>query len=490
MPTEIKLPELGENITAGDVVKVLVAIGDTVAVDQPLLELETDKASFDVPSPVAGKVVKINVEEGKKAKVGAVIVVVEEGSKGQEVKGSKGEEGNAADSTTVIPSSPPQADSATVIPSSPPQADVSRDVEADGQSLDTRRQPPAAAATRDDKPAAAAARDDAMSASLRRSIPQNVMAPPPAPTPREGVPVPAAPSVRMFARELGVDITEVKGSGAGGRISEEDVKKYVKSVFTSGAASAAGGAVVAGTLRPALPDFSVWGEITREPMSKVRRMTAERMEISGAIPTVTQHDKADVTRLEELRKSWAKKAERAGVKLTVTAIAMKVAAAALRKFPQFNTSIDMASGEIIYKNYVHLGVAVDTERGLLVPVVRDADRKNILEISREMQELAEKARAKKIMPDEMQGSTFTITNLGGIGGTTFTPIINSPEVAILGMSRSAIEPVYIDGAFQPRLMLPLSLTYDHRIIDGADAARFVRWIAEALEEPLLMALDS
>jgi pyruvate dehydrogenase E2 component (dihydrolipoamide acetyltransferase) len=469
MPTEIKLPELGENITAGDVVKVLVAIGDTVAVDQPLLELETDKASFDVPSPVAGKVVKINVEEGKKAAVGAVIVVVEEGEDGKNGNDGKKEmDGNEGKKEQDV--SPEGA------------ADTSpgREARGTGEPAPDNSSPSPEGAVQERGP---------ISGGVRRSIPQNVMAPPPAPTPREGVPVPAAPSVRMFARELGVDITEVKGSGAGGRISEEDVKKYVKSVFTSGAASAAGGTVVAGMARPALPDFSVWGEITREPMSKVRRMTAEHMEISGAIPTVTQHDKADVSRLEELRKSWAKKAERAGVKLTVTAIAMKVAAAALRKFPQFNASIDMASGEIIYKKYVHLGVAVDTERGLLVPVVRDVDRKNILEISREMQELAEKARTRKIMPDEMQGASFTITNLGGIGGTAFTPIINSPEVAILGLSRSAIEPVYIDGQFQPRMILPLSLTYDHRIIDGADAARFVRWIAEALEEPLLMALE-
>ncbi|MFZ1729976.1 MAG: 2-oxo acid dehydrogenase subunit E2, partial [Bacteroidota bacterium] len=329
-------------------------------------------------------------------------------------------------------------------------------------------------------------------ASVRRSIPTNVMAPPPVPGPQQGVPVPAAPSVRMFARELGVDVTQVKGSGMGGRISEDDVKLYVKSVFSAGGPAAASAAPVvmsAGAPRPKLPDFSIWGEITREAMSKVRRMTAAQMEISGAIPTVTHHDKADVTRLEELRKSYAKKAERAGVKLTVTAIAMKVAAAALRKFPQFNASIDMESGEIIVKKYVHLGVAVDTERGLLVPVIRDVDKKNIIEISHEMQELAEKARSKKIMPDDMQGASFTITNLGGIGGTAFTPIINSPEVAILGMSRSSIEPVYIDGSFQPRMMLPLSLTYDHRIIDGADAARFLRWIAEALEEPLLMALE-
>ncbi len=471
MPTEVKLPELGENITAGDVVKVLVSVGDAVAVDQPLLELETDKASFDVPSPVAGKVSKVMVEEGKQAQVGAVIFVMEEAASAGGAKGTERADGAEGAEGTEGTEGTDGAEEAGA-PEGRPSPSLGRESQAD-------------------IPTPMPSRDDEKIASLKKSVPQNVMAPPPVPGPREGVPVPAAPSVRMFARELGVDITEVQGSGPGGRISEDDVKKFVKAAFTSGVpAGAAGGTVVmAGAPRPKLPDFSVWGEVTREPMSKVRRMTAGQMEISGAIPTVTHHDKADVTRLEELRKAYAKKAERAGVKLTVTAIAMKVAAAALRKFPQFNASIDMESGEIIFKKYVHLGVAVDTERGLLVPVVRDVDKKNIIEISKEMQELAEKARAKKIMPDEMQGASFTITNLGGIGGTAFTPIINSPEVAILGMSRGAIEPVYIDGAFEPRMMLPLSLTYDHRIIDGADAARFVRWIADALEEPLLMALE-
>lgn len=479
MPTEVKLPELGENITAGDVVKVLVKVGDTVAVDQPLLELETDKASFDVPSPVAGTIKKVNVEEGKQAKVGAVIFVVDEGGEAPAADGKDGKEGkdgndgkDGKDGTEERTVSPEGA------------ADASPGHEArETEKTDSDRSSPS--------PERMAQESGSVAGSVRRAIPQNQMAPPPpVPGPREGVPVPAAPSVRMFARELGVDITQVNGSGVGGRISEEDVKKFVKSVFDAGGPASSGGVVaVAGAPRPELPDFSAWGPITRESMSKVRRRTAEHMEVSGAIPTVTQHDKADVTRLEELRKAWARKAERAGTKLTVTAIAMKVAAAALKKFPQFNASIDMANGEIIFKQYVHLGVAVDTERGLLVPVVRDADKKNILDISVEMQELAEKARGKNIKPDDMQGATFTITNLGGIGGTSFTPIINSPEVAILGLARGAIEPVYIDGQFQPRLMLPLSLTYDHRIIDGADAARFLRWIAEALEEPLLMALE-
>jgi pyruvate dehydrogenase E2 component (dihydrolipoamide acetyltransferase) len=283
-----------------------------------------------------------------------------------------------------------------------------------------------------------------------------------------------------------VDITKVKGGGPGGRISVDDVKAHAKALL-SGAATPA---VAAGTARrPKLPDFSSYGEVRREAMSKVRRKTAEQMELSWSIPVVTQHDRVDVTRLEELRQRFAKKAEAAGTKLTVTAIALKTAAAALKKFPQFNASLDMESGEIIFKEYIHLGVAVDTERGLLVPVIRDADKKSILTISKEMQELAEKARGKKIMPDDMSGASFTITNLGGIGGTYFTPIINWPDVAILGLSRAVMEPVYIDGEFRPRLMMPLSLTYDHRIIDGADAARFLRWFAEALEEPLLLSLE-
>lgn len=456
MSTEVKLPEVGENITAGDVVKVLVSVGDSVDLDQPLLELETDKASFEIPSPVAGTVKLIKVEEGTQAQVGAVIMLVDEDGAvatdspapdREEVKGEEVKNTVTQDVVEAVTEQESVEAAPTAEPSSTPV---------------TEREP----------------RDDG-----------NVQAvTPPAPGPEKGIPVPAAPSVRMLARELGVDITQVQGTGPGGRISDADVKKHTKMIITSGGGAAASG-VPGMVRRPALPDFSVFGDIEREPMSKVRRRTAEQMELSWSIPVVTQQDKADVTHLEELRKSWAKRAEKAGTKLTLTAIALKVAAAALKKFPQFNASIDMQSSEIIYKKYYHLGVAVDTDRGLLVPVIRDVDKKNIFEISRELQELAEKARVKKIMPDEMQGASFTITNLGGIGGTAFTPIVNSPEVAILGMSRGAIEPVWKDGEFHPRMMLPLSLTYDHRIIDGADAARFLRWIAEAFEEPLLLALE-
>ena len=302
-------------------------------------------------------------------------------------------------------------------------------------------------------------------------------------------PAPAAPSVRRTARELGVDISDVSGSGPGGRISVDDVKAHVKQQV---AGSRSGGGAAAPASTP-LPDFSRWGAVERQPMRAVRRKTAEHLSAAWAsIPHVTQFDLADITGLEELRKKYAKQVETAGGNLTVTAIAVKVAAAALRVFPQFNASIDMAAGEIILKKYVNVGVAVDTDRGLLVPVIKDADHKNIVQLSVELAQLSEKARTRKIALEEMQGGCFSISNLGGIGGAYFTPIVNAPEVAILGISRARMEPVYRGPAsddFMARLMLPLSLSYDHRAIDGADGARFLRWIAEAFEQPFLLALQ-
>jgi len=241
---------------------------------------------------------------------------------------------------------------------------------------------------------------------------------------------------------------------------------------------------------PALPDFSKWGKVERVSMRGVRRKTAEHLwEAWNTIPHVTHQDKADITELEQLRARFAPKAEEAGGKMTVTAIALKVCASALKVFPQFNASIDMAKEEIVYKQYISIGVAVDTDRGLLVPVIRDVDKKNIVELAAELTQLSKKAREKKLMPAEMAGGTFTITNLGGIGGTGFSPIVNHPEVAILGLSRSSMEPVWLNGKFEPRRVLPLSLSYDHRLIDGADAARFLRWIAEAFEQPFLLSVQ-
>jgi pyruvate dehydrogenase E2 component (dihydrolipoamide acetyltransferase) len=282
-----------------------------------------------------------------------------------------------------------------------------------------------------------------------------------------------------------VDVNKVQGSGPSGRISIDDVKAYTKGVVTASASGAL-------ALSEPLPDFSRWGEVERQPLRGIRKKTAEHLSAAwAAVVHVTQHEVADVTALEDLRKQFSKQVQAAGGNLTMTAIAVKIVAAAVKIFPQFNASLDLAASEIVLKKYVNVGIAVDTDRGLLVPVVRDADTKNLTEIAIELLQLSEKARSKKITLEEMQGGTFSISNLGGIGGTFFTPIVNLPEVAILGISRARMEPVFAKdtGQFVPRLMLPLSLSYDHRVIDGAAAIRFLRWIAEALEQPFQLELQ-
>ena len=298
--------------------------------------------------------------------------------------------------------------------------------------------------------------------------------------------IPAAPTVRRFAREVGMDITQVKGSGPGGRISIDDVKLAVSRQLSSPTSGSVG------VPSAELPDFSRWGEIRREPMSKIRSVTAKAMSRAWlTAPQVTNHDLADITELEGLRQAYKARVGAAGGKLTMTAILIKIAASALKLFPDLNASIDPAGGEIIYKDYINIGVAVDTENGLLVPVIKHADTKNITEIAIELDDLAARARTRKLKPDEMQGGTFSISNLGGIGGTGFSPIVNWPEVAILGVSRGRIQPEWDDEIenFEPRRMLPLSLSYDHRLVDGAEAARFLAWFTEAMESPLLLALE-
>ena len=299
-------------------------------------------------------------------------------------------------------------------------------------------------------------------------------------------PAPAAPSVRRFARDLGVDIYQVSGSGPGGRISEDDIKAYVKKAGVAG--DRPDSPIQAG--EPELPDFSRWGEIESVELPAVRRLTAQSTATSWRIvPHVTQFDQSDITQLEGFIRKKGPKLEKQGGKLTITAVIAKVCAAALLKFPRFNASIDMGNNRLIFKNYVHIGIAVDTERGLLVPVIRNAENKSISQLATDIGDLAERARNKKIKPDEMEGGSFTISNQGGIGGTQFTPIVMWPQAAILGISRTSIVPRYIDGQFQPRSMLPLALSYDHRIIDGADAARFLRWVCESLEQPFNIHLD-
>lgn len=455
MATDVTLPELGENIESGDVATVLVNPGDRVDKDAPLLELETDKAVVEVPAPDAGVVTAVMVKAGDTISVGDIIASLE----------PDGGNGNAAP--------PPEAAAAAPAPpaAEPRQAAPEPAAAQAGGLL-------AAASGVTASPGAEAAPAAAAPAAP-------VPPPAPSPTASEAVqPIPATPAVRRLAREIGVDIRAVTGTGDGGRILLDDVKATAKRLLQAPAAAAAHPAA------SPLPDFSQWGPVEEETMNAVRRITASHLTTAWqTIPAVTQLDKADITDLEQLRKRYAPRAEAAGGKLTVTAILVKVVATALRVFPQFNASIDMARAAVIYKRYCHVGIAVDTDRGLLVPVIRDADRKNIVQIAAALGEISQRARARKIGPAEMQGGSFTISNLGGIGGSHFSPIINSPEVAILGVSRAETEPVWRDGAFVPRLRLPLSLTYDHRLIDGADGIRFLRWIIEALEQPLLLALE-
>jgi pyruvate dehydrogenase E2 component (dihydrolipoamide acetyltransferase) len=455
--SEFKLPELGENISQGDLVRLMIAPGARVSEGQPVMELETDKAVIEVPSSVTGVVKEVRVKEGEKIKVGQVIFTLEGGAAAQpEPSRSR---------TAPVEHVSGQHGARLAF-----QAAIRAEGKTEEQAL-----PP-------DQPQQAAPVFSMPVQLGKVAGTENRQA------------IPAAPHVRRLAREVGVDIYEVKGTGPGGRISEEDVKGYAK-LLLSAAATAAQTQPRAGHFAaPQLPDFAKWGKIERVSMRGVRRKTAEHLAESwNTIPHVTQHDRADITELEQLRARFAPKAEEAGGKMTVTAIALKVCAAALKVFPQFNASIDIEKEEIVYKQYIHIGVAADTDRGLLVPVIRDVDKKNIVELAVELSQLSKKARDKKITPEEMQGGTFTITNLGGIGGVGFTPIVNLPEVAILGLSRSRMEPEWIQhksgGKFEPRLILPLSLSYDHRLIDGADAARFLRWIAEAFEQPFLLSVQ-
>jgi pyruvate dehydrogenase E2 component (dihydrolipoamide acetyltransferase) len=483
--TDFKIPELGENVSAGEVVRVLVKPGDALAKDQPVLELETDKATIEVPSTVEGTVGEIKVKPGDKVKVGQLVLTLTEGegAPGESAQTPKGEEAET-------PKAKAQPTDAAAEGGLSQTATPEAKAEHGGAERDTRSEPPQGRSP--EPPAAQRAEEPAKKRGEVVDISRGAR-PQPAPAPADESPLvaaPAAPSVRRLSRELGVDITQVAGSGPGGRVSPEDLQAYVRGVMSGTAAPAAAGAMPATAVPGApLPDFAKWGEVERKPMSNIRRKTAEHLGHAWhVIPHVTQHDKADITALEALRKQYGPQAEKHGGKLTMTAIALKIVAGALRKFPQFNASIDPGKSEIVYKTAIHVGVAVDTDRGLLVPVVRNVDTRGIFELSAELAKASEKARNGKLALEEMQGGGFTITNLGGIGGTSFTPIVNWPEVAILGISRGAQEPVWNGSSFEPRLMLPLSLSYDHRVIDGADAARFLRWVCDAFEQPFVLSL--
>jgi pyruvate dehydrogenase E2 component (dihydrolipoamide acetyltransferase) len=435
MPRPFVLPDLGEGLTEAEIVRVLVHEGEMVAEDAPLIEVETDKAQVEIPSPMAGKVEKVHVRAGQTVKVGEVLVTF-----GDLQQGAGRQAADTLDPTRTLAAEP-------------------RTTVADGQA---QQQPPAREA--------------------------------PASAPRPAGPVPATPSTRRLARELGVDLRAVSGSGPAGRVTDDDVRRAAGGAQPAPPSrpepAAAPARPLAVPTEPPLPRFEQWGAVERTPLSHLRRTIAERMTLSATvIPHVTHFDRADITELDALIRRNLEAARQRGVTLTLTGFLLKAAALALRAHPTFNASLDAAAGELIVKQYVHLGVAVATERGLIVPVIRDVDRKPLLDVARELGALAERVRAGKATLEDLRGGTFTITNLGALGGTGAIPIINYPEVAILGVARAREEPVVKDGAIVPRLLLPLSLTFDHRVADGADGARFASDIVRRLEHPDQLLLE-
>jgi pyruvate dehydrogenase E2 component (dihydrolipoamide acetyltransferase) len=430
MALQFKLPELGENIDSIQVVRVLVEVGVPVAAEQAVLELETDKATIEVPSTVAGTVAEVHVRPGDRINSGQLIFSL-------------------------------------------------AGAEAEAKPEPTERKPSELA----EQPAMA---EPVPAAPRVEATPSPAPAPAPI-VPSAGRNVPAAPSVRRFAREIGIVLETVAGSGPHGRVLKDDVMRAAKQANDAHPVSEAS---AVGASLPPLPDFSRWGGVERRRMSVIREKTAEHLALSWSqVPHVTLCDKADITELEPLRKQYAGLAEKEGGKLSMAVMVCKIAAQALRKFPAFNASVDMAAREIIYKQSVHLGIAVNTPRGLMVPVVRDADTKNMVALAVEIQALAAKCREGKISLEELEGSTFTVTNLGRVCGIYFTPIVNYPEVAILGLGRAYEEPAVVNGTVVTRTVLPLSLSFDHRVIDGADGAAFMGWIKEAIRQPLLLALN-
>ena len=464
---EARVPDIGDYSDV-PVIELLVAVGDTVTKDQGLLTLESDKATLEVPAPFAGVVKELKVKLGDTLSEGSVVAIIE-----------------AADGA---PAAAPAAPAAPAPKAAVPAAETGAKVE------------PVAVAAQPDK---IAQREIAQERSAPAAPVSQVLDSAPGIDPEAAPPqsppvefnansvlpqkVPhASPSVRLFARELGVDLTQVKGSERAGRISKEDVQNYVKSALAGGATSTAAPAASGGgnglSLLPwPKVDFAKFGEIEVKPLSRIKKISGANLARNWAmIPHVTQHDHADITGLEELRVLLNKENEKAGIKLTMLVFIMKAVVAGLKKFPDFNASLDAAGENLTLKKYFHIGFAADTPNGLVVPVIRDVDKKGLAELAKEMGELAAKARDGKLGPAEMSGGCFSISSLGGIGGVAFTPIVNAPEVAILGVSKSSIQPVWDGKAFQPRLQLPLSLSYDHRVIDGAAAARFTAYLAQLL----------
>ena len=456
--TEVRVPDMG-NFKDVAIIDVLVKPGESVEVDTPLVTLESEKATMDVPSTAGGVIEKLHVAKGGTVSTGDLIATVRaqrEGDAPAVVTRSA-----AAPAPPAPPPKPAAAAAPAPAPAPAPPAAVSANDERPGK-LVPFSQLGAPTSYRPDLPAI-----DEPGFSRAH----------------------AGPSVRKFARELGVDLARVKGTGFKGRITHEDVKAFVKRTLTAPAAAATAAGTPAAAARPSLPaipfvDYSQYGPVETQPLTRIQKISGPRLQAAWVnIPHVTQFDEADITELEELRASLKDKAQAAGVKLTPLAFIMRACVKTLLEFPRFNSALDPEGANLIVRKFIHMGFAADTPTGLVVPVVRDAHRKDIYELARQLAQLSEKARSGKLPPLDMQGGCFTVSSLGGIGGTAFTPIINAPEVAILGVSRSTMRPVYRGSSFVPRLMLPLSLSYDHRVIDGAMAARFTTYLAQTLAEP-------
>jgi pyruvate dehydrogenase E2 component (dihydrolipoamide acetyltransferase) len=480
---ELRVPDLG-NFTDVAVIDVLVQPGQAIEVDTPLITLETEKATMDVPSTDAGVIEKLHLAKGARVSAGSLIATVRsaaDASKAAPEPRAAAATGASSDgaaereaTATSAPAStaaPPSAAAAAKAPAASTAASASPAQTRPAESAPPATPAPAASPPKTEQPTAAAAptADEPYDrAALASALGQATTS------------AHASPSVRKFARELGVDLARVHGSGEKGRITAEDLKAFVKQKLSQTASAAQGAAWP----KVPVPDFAQFGPIEIKPLGRVQRISGLRVHASWVnLPHVTQFDEADITELEATRNRLKERAESAGLKLTVLAFIMRACVKALLKYPQFNTSLDESGQNLIFKKYVHIGFAVDTPQGLLVPVIRDANRKDIYETARALGELSERARAGKLTAAEMQGGSFTISSLGGIGGTAFTPIINAPEVAILGVSRASVRGVFHEGGFLPRLILPLSLSYDHRVIDGAAGARFITELALILGNP-------
>ncbi|MEM6986612.1 MAG: dihydrolipoyllysine-residue acetyltransferase [Pseudomonadota bacterium] len=545
---EVHVPDIGD-VDEVDVIDVLVAVGDTVEIEQSLVTLESDKASMDVPSTHAGTVEAIAVQTGDKVAEGALIVTLSTGAQdaapaAEPAPQAEAESAPPAASEATAQAAPAAAsedvpvtvpdigtDSVAVIeimvkpgdtveaeqslltlesdkasmelPSPAAGEIVSVDVEvgstvSEGDQVAVLRsdsvapskpaEPPEPAAAPAPAPAPAKAPEAASAPAAAQPAPTSARSPTAAMASRSGKRAHASPSVRKFARELGADVNQISGSGPKGRILKQDVKDFVRGVVENAGSvgvNASGKASQGGAGIPPIPevDFSRFGPIERVPLSRINKLSAANLHRSWLnVPLVTHNDEADITELEAFRKSIKDEATERGVRVSGLSFQMIALARALKVFPKFNASISPDGEALIYKQYCHIGIAVDTPNGLVVPVFRDVDKKSVFDLAEEMMDVSKRAREKKLKPDEMQGASMTISSLGGIGGTHFTPLVNAPEVAILGLSRAKMQPVWNGKDFEPRLMLPLSLSYDHRAIDGADAARFCAYLATLLSD--------